>query len=496
MPCPVQHNADGIPLVHAIPDDVQADRERLHQEGPLTRVELPGGVMAWATTHHEVSKQTLNDPRLVKSVDHWADYQNGVVTKEWPLMATIPTDGVNMLALDGDAHRRLRTLTAAPFSARRVERLRPRIERLTALYLDALEERAHEPQDLKSLFTFKVPIGVIAELYGIEEKEGVDLGEMYAKLFSGTTEPGEHIEIYGALFQFFTEVVARKRATLDECDDFTADLIRTGSEGEDGLDDMEIVVTLLTVVAAGHETTVNLLTNAAKYTAPGGRIELACYCTAEQVTFRVSDNGIGMEPELVPVVFDLFTQAARAPDRAQGGLGIGLALVRRIVQAHGGTVTAQSAGAGQGSTFTVVLPRSATAPCAPEPPQEHPRPTRGRTVLVVDDNADAADMLALALRLLGHEAVVAHDGPQALSLVGTRSDWDAFILDIGMPGITGLELAGQLRDRIGERPVRFIALTGYGQAQDQASSRAAGFDHHMVKPADIDELQRQLELAG
>lgn len=264
MPCPVQHNADGIPLVHAIPDDVQADRERLHQEGPLTRVELPGGVMAWATTHHEVSKQTLNDPRLVKSVDHWADYQNGVVTKEWPLMATIPTDGVNMLALDGDAHRRLRTLTAAPFSARRVERLRPRIERLTALYLDALEERAHEPQDLKSLFTFKVPIGVIAELYGIEEKEGVDLGEMYAKLFSGTTEPGEHIEIYGALFQFFTEVVARKRATLDECDDFTADLIRTGSEGKDGLDDMEIVVTLLTVVAAGHETTVNLLTNAVR----------------------------------------------------------------------------------------------------------------------------------------------------------------------------------------------------------------------------------------
>lgn len=110
--------------------------------------------------------------------------------------------------------------------------------------------------------------------------------------------------------------------------------------------------------------------------------------------------------------------------------------------------------------------------------------------------SEQRNALALALRLLGHEAVVAHDGPQALSLVGTRSDWDAFILDIGMPGITGLELAGQLRDRIGERPVRFIALTGYGQAQDQASSRAAGFDHHMVKPADIDELQRQLELAG
>jgi PAS domain S-box-containing protein len=244
------------------------------------------------------------------------------------------------------------------------------------------------------------------------------------------------------------------------------------------------------------QVVVNLLTNAAKYTPPGGRIEVDCQCAGEQVVFRVSDNGIGMEPELVPVVFDLFTQAARAPDRAQGGLGIGLALVRRIVQAHGGTVTAQSAGAGEGSTFTVVLPRTATAPCAPEPPRQALRSARGRTVLVVDDNVDAANMLAMALRLLGHDAVVANDGPQALSVVGTRSDWDAFILDIGMPGITGLELARQLRHRVGDRPVRFIALTGYGQAQDHASSREAGFDHHMVKPADIDELQRQLELAG
>ena len=261
MSCPLQRNADGFPVLHAVPEDVQADRERLYQEGPLTRVELPGGVIAWATTHHEVSRLTLNDPRLVKSVDHWADFQNGVVTEEWPLMATIPTDGTNMLALDGEAHRRLRSLTAGPFSARRVERLRPRIERLTARCLDTLEDKAHQVQDLKSAFTFKVPMGVIGELYGIEESEYAHLGRMYAKLFSGTTEPGEHIEIYGDLFQFFTDVVARKKANLDECDDFTADLLRTGLESEDGLSDMEVIVTLLTVVAAGHETTVNLLTN-------------------------------------------------------------------------------------------------------------------------------------------------------------------------------------------------------------------------------------------
>ncbi|MEU1898401.1 cytochrome P450 [Nocardiopsis dassonvillei] len=260
MPCPVQHTPDGVPLVHAVPDDVQADRERLHQAGPVTRVELPGGVRAWATTHHEVSRATLNDPRFVKSVDHWDDYQSGRVPEGWPLMGTIPTDSSNMLAQDGAAHRRMRRLTASPFSARRVERLRPRIEEITARALDALEPRAHEPLDLKSEFTFRVPMGVIGELYGVAEAEYAQLGEMYAKLFSGTTEEGEHLRIYGALFQFFAEMVARKRASLDEHDDFTADLLRAREDG-DSLSDTEVTITLLTVVAAGHETTVNLLNN-------------------------------------------------------------------------------------------------------------------------------------------------------------------------------------------------------------------------------------------
>lgn len=259
MSCPF-HAADGVPLIHAVPEDVQADRERLYQEGPLTRVELPGGVRAWATTHHEVSKATLNDPRFVKSVDHWADYQEGRVPEGWPLLGTIPTDNTNMLALDGAPHRRLRRLTASPFSARRVERLRPRIERITARALDALEPRASQTLDLKSEFTFRVPMAVIGELYGVSEAEYENLGEMYAKLFSGTTEEGEHLRIYHTLFQYFGELVARKRATLDEHDDFTADLIRASEDGE-GLTDMEITLTLLTVVAAGHETTVNLLTN-------------------------------------------------------------------------------------------------------------------------------------------------------------------------------------------------------------------------------------------
>lgn len=210
----------------------------------------------------------------------------------------------------------------------------------------------------------------------------------------------------------------------------------------------------------------------------------------------MSDNGIGIEPELLPEVFDLFTQAVRGLDRTQGGLGIGLALVRTIVQAHGGSVSAHSEGPGQGSTFTVVLPRTASAPAKPSEAEPANARGRKRRVLVVDDNVDAADMLAMALGLLGHDVAVAHNGDLALAMVAERGDWDAFILDLGMPGITGLELAGQLRERIGDRPARFIALTGYGQAQDHALTREAGFDHHMVKPADIDELQRQLEQVG
>ena len=214
------------------------------------------------------------------------------------------------------------------------------------------------------------------------------------------------------------------------------------------------------------------------------------------MAIRVSDNGIGMEPDLVPYVFELFSQAARTPDRAQGGLGIGLALVRTIVHAHGGTVTAKSAGAGRGSEFNVALPRAAVAPPR-SPPESGERPAAGRRkVLVVDDNLDAGSTLAMALEIQGHDVSIATDGQAALDLVAADTDWDVFILDIGMPDITGLELAVHLRRLVGGRPVRFIALTGYGQDRDLEMSRDAGFDHHMTKPPDLAEIQRQLEMPG
>jgi PAS domain S-box-containing protein len=236
----------------------------------------------------------------------------------------------------------------------------------------------------------------------------------------------------------------------------------------------------------------NLLNNAAKYTPPGGAITLSVVALADAVEIRVVDNGIGMDPDLVPQVFDLFTQAERTPDRSQGGLGIGLALVRSIVQLHGGRVSAGSAGKGQGSTFVVVLPRTSAAP-APSPPGRAPAPSAGsRNVLVVDDNIDAATTLASVLRELGHRVSVATSGRDALARVAERSDWDAFILDIGMPDMTGHVLAGRLREAIGGREARFIALSGYGQPGDIAQSMAAGFDCHVVKPADVAELHAML----
>jgi PAS domain S-box-containing protein len=239
----------------------------------------------------------------------------------------------------------------------------------------------------------------------------------------------------------------------------------------------------------------NLLHNAAKYTPPGGRITLSIAASTDGVEIRVCDNGIGMDEGLVPQVFDLFTQAERTPDRSQGGLGIGLALVRSLVHMHGGRVSAHSAGAGQGSTFVVNLPHADTRRM---PAEERPAlqyGTHRRAVLVVDDNRDAAETLAVVLRVLGHDVTVAADGREALAAAAGRPDWDAFILDIGMPDMTGHELAVHLRQRIGGRPACFIALTGYGQAGDRAMTRKAGFDHHLVKPASIADIQALLALS-
>jgi signal transduction histidine kinase len=240
----------------------------------------------------------------------------------------------------------------------------------------------------------------------------------------------------------------------------------------------------------------NLLNNAAKYTGEGGRIELAADAGEGEATISVRDNGTGIEAALLPKVFDLFVQGDRALDRGQGGLGIGLTLVKRLVELHDGTVGVASDGPNRGSTFTVTLPCiSAVEPQRPAPsviPFKASSEVYGRRVLVVDDNVDAAESTAAFLRLEGHEVKAVHDGLQALASLKVF-DPHVVVLDIGLPGLDGYAVARQLRERGDTSHVLLIALTGYGQKEDRARAAAAGFDYHYVKPAGPREIQAAIE---
>ncbi len=236
-----------------------------------------------------------------------------------------------------------------------------------------------------------------------------------------------------------------------------------------------------------EQVVVNLLTNAAKYTEEGGRVWLTASREGDEAVIRVRDTGVGIAPELLPRVFDLFTQAERSLDRAQGGLGIGLALVQRLVEMHRGKVNAFSA-MGQGSEFVVRLPILGT-PIPLPPTVQAGAPTAGGAlrILVVDDNVDSADSLAMLLQTVGHEVQTAHDGPTGLTAaLGFHPD--AVLLDIGLPKMDGYEVARRMRLAPQLATTPLIALTGYGQESDRQRSREAGFDHHLVKPVDFEKL--------
>jgi signal transduction histidine kinase/CheY-like chemotaxis protein len=243
---------------------------------------------------------------------------------------------------------------------------------------------------------------------------------------------------------------------------------------------------------------LNLLNNAAKYTAEGGRISLTVETRGgsqeapAEAVLRVRDTGMGIPPEVLPRVFDLFTQADRSLDRAPGGLGVGLTLVRRLVEMHGGSVQAFSEGSGKGSEFVVRFPLSWSAAPAPARQRNGSLQTvQRRRILVVDDNRDSAQSLAILLRLLGNEVATAHDGPTALQ-AAEQFRPEVALLDIGLPGMDGYELARRLRALPQLRQLRLAALTGYGSAEDRRRSQEAGFDEHLVKPVEMETLHALL----
>ena len=245
------------------------------------------------------------------------------------------------------------------------------------------------------------------------------------------------------------------------------------------------------------QVVANLLNNAAKYTPPGGRICVQVRAEDGQARIVVSDNGIGMSRELIGRAFELFAQAERDADRAQGGLGIGLAVVQRLVELHGGRVEACSPGPGQGSRFTVSLPllRDGAVGAAPPPAHAGPAPGRALSVTIVEDKIDAAQMLALMVRHFGHAVQVAHSAAAALDTLA-RAPSDVYLLDVGLPGMDGLELARRLRRDPRTAGAVLVAVTGYGGEDARRTALEAGFDHHFVKPVKGGELRLLLrELA-
>jgi CheY-like chemotaxis protein len=238
----------------------------------------------------------------------------------------------------------------------------------------------------------------------------------------------------------------------------------------------------------------NLLTNAAKYTDPPGRISLTARLENATLRIAVKDNGIGLSPAALPVIFEMSSQVHDAQGRAEGGLGIGLALVKGLVVLHGGTIEVFSEGPGRGSEFVVTLPvwSSTTAqPVEPATPPNAATTTVGRKILVADDNQDAANTLAMLLRLAGHEVRTAHGGEAALSIARTFEP-EIALLDIGMPDLNGYEVARRLRSTDRGKDLELIALTGWGQDEDKRRAQEAGFDHHLTKPVDPQRLDALL----
>lgn len=245
-----------------------------------------------------------------------------------------------------------------------------------------------------------------------------------------------------------------------------------------------------------EQVVTNLVSNALKFTPPGGTIRVWAGLEDAEAVLRVSDTGAGITADLLPRIFDLFVQGEQPPDRASGGLGIGLTLVRQLVELHGGRIEARSAGLGQGSVFTIRLPlATASAKRGASEPAEAVAPCR---ILLVEDNADARDMLLAMLSLERHDVVTASDGPAGVD-AALRERPDVALIDIGLPGLNGYEVARRIRATQSGRGIKLIALTGYGQNEDMRQAREAGFDLHLVKPVDprrLDEALRTVRAAA
>lgn len=386
---------------------------------------------------------------------------------------------------------RVKTLLTAASAGVRARRRQYQVREL----LDALEERVQERDNFLAMLSHELrnPLAAITLAVESFEREGAMTNER-AIVVRQSKHLAKLVDDLLDIARVTTGKISLHRRPVDLVDiaEHCVDTMRGRSEARRLTMTMQRGIEHANVNADPvrlEQIVNNLLSNAIKYTPPGGSIDVLVESQGEEVIFRVRDSGKGIAPDMLTRIFDLFMQGETTLARSEGGMGIGLTLVKRLVELHGGTVRAYSRGRGAGSEFIVRLPleKRAAEPAERRQPALSSAPVVARKIVVVEDNTDIRDLLRIKLNHLGHEVAVAEDGIKGLEMIVSSRPAVALI-DIGLPGIDGYELAQRVRAQLG-RGVYLIALTGYGQSDDKRKALDAGFDVHLTKPADFVDLQ-------
>ncbi|WP_437992557.1 hybrid sensor histidine kinase/response regulator [Sorangium sp. So ce145] len=368
--------------------------------------------------------------------------------------------------------------------------------------LEQMESNARQMEEFVAMLAHELrnPLAPIANATSVLKLEGKDNAQVVWAAGLMERQLGQLVRLVDDLLdvsRITRGKIALESKRIDLADVVTraAEASRTWIDAREQTLELQLPEGPLAIVSGDlarlTQVVSNLLHNAAKFTPPRGAIRVTVEADDAHAILRVRDNGVGISPELLPQVFDLFTQGDRGLDRVEGGLGLGLTIVRRLVELHGGTVQALSEGPGRGSEFIVRLPRL-TRPLA-TPTAGAPATKAGRKlrILVVDDNRDSAESMALLLKRMGNDVHAVFDGPSALELAAQLQP-DVVLLDIGMPGMTGVDVARALRRIPGLTGLSLFAMTGYGQESDRRMTREAGFDVHLVKPIRAEVLKQHL----
>ncbi|HEX8618223.1 MAG TPA: ATP-binding protein, partial [Thermoanaerobaculia bacterium] len=389
---------------------------------------------------------------------------------------------------------RVKTMVSATMAALRARRRQYEVRDL----VDELEKRVEERDQFLAMLSHELrnPLAAISlAVDTLKDEHGISNEQ--AILTRQTRHLAKLVDDLLDIARVTTGKISLHFAPTDLTDvvEHCVELARSRAEARRVAITMQSAVSKAVVRADGvrlEQVVANLLSNAIKYTPPGGQIEVFVESDGEDAVLRVRDSGKGIAPEMLTRVFDMFMQGDTTIDRTEGGMGVGLALVKKLVQLHRGTVRAYSRGRGSGSEFVVRLPYAAPQLAAqplPQKPAAAAKP-ESRRILVIEDNADIRDLLRIKLRQLGHKVDAAEDGTTGLDKL-LASPPDVALVDIGLPGMSGYEIARHVRATIGS-DVYLIALTGYGQAEDKKEALAAGFNVHLTKPADFVDLQNIL----